>query len=141
MFLRHPQINRIKNTSTSDTLSAFISLRRGWVFGGGGCDRGGCSVVVVMVLTGVGVLWWWWLRRWQMRAEREREIEGGEIDQCVCCVCCVCEKGFCRSKKTKPSSPCRLQTFGLPLLLQMPVDVVRRLQTFSRRKNKQHLSC
>ncbi|KAK1432177.1 hypothetical protein QVD17_09069 [Tagetes erecta] len=30
--------------------------------------------------------------------------------------------------------------FGPPLLLQMSADVVRRLQTFSCRKNKQHLS-
>ncbi|KAK1415056.1 hypothetical protein QVD17_30826 [Tagetes erecta] len=32
-----------------------------------------------------------------------------------------------------------LQMFSPPLLLQMSADVVRRLQTFSCRKNKQHL--
>ncbi|KAK1421417.1 hypothetical protein QVD17_23733 [Tagetes erecta] len=43
-------------------------------------------------------------------------------------------------KKNKQSSSCRLQMFGPPLLLQMSADVVCRLQTFSCRKNKQHLS-
>ncbi|MFS7954065.1 hypothetical protein Hanom_Chr07g00625941 [Helianthus anomalus] len=46
---------------------------------------------------------------------------------------------FCRSKN-KQSSPCRLQRFGPALLLQMFADVVRRLETFYLRKNKQHLS-
>ncbi|KAJ0918527.1 hypothetical protein HanRHA438_Chr05g0218961 [Helianthus annuus] len=32
--------------------------------------------------------------------------------------------------KNKQSSPCTLQRFGPPLLLQMSADVVRRLQTF-----------
>ncbi|MFS7990256.1 hypothetical protein Hanom_Chr11g01056601 [Helianthus anomalus] len=32
--------------------------------------------------------------------------------------------------KNKQSSPCRLQRFGPPLLLQMSADVVRRLQKF-----------
>ncbi|KAJ0872853.1 hypothetical protein HanRHA438_Chr11g0528461 [Helianthus annuus] len=41
--------------------------------------------------------------------------------------------------KNKHSSPCRLQMFGSPLLLQMSADVVRRLQTFYLWKNKQHL--
>ncbi|KAJ0480189.1 hypothetical protein HanIR_Chr13g0628691 [Helianthus annuus] len=40
----------------------------------------------------------------------------------------------------KQSSSCRLQRFGPPLLLQMSADVVRRLQIFYLRKNKQHLN-
>ncbi|KAK1421911.1 hypothetical protein QVD17_24636 [Tagetes erecta] len=40
----------------------------------------------------------------------------------------------------KQSSSCRLQMFGPPFLLQMSADVICRLQTFSYRKNKQHLS-
>ncbi|KAL4557739.1 hypothetical protein LXL04_035927 [Taraxacum kok-saghyz] len=40
----------------------------------------------------------------------------------------------------KQSSSCRLQTFGPPLLLQRLADVVRRLQMFWLRKNKQHLN-
>ncbi|MFS7976564.1 hypothetical protein Hanom_Chr10g00893941 [Helianthus anomalus] len=63
--------------------------------------------------------------------------------------CCVCYGLIilfiflfilvCRSKN-KQSSPCRLQRFGPALLLQMFADVVRRLQTFYLRKNKQHLN-
>ncbi|KAL4555702.1 hypothetical protein LXL04_038330 [Taraxacum kok-saghyz] len=42
--------------------------------------------------------------------------------------------------KNKQCSSYRLQTFGPPLLLQRVADVVRRLQMFWLRKNKQHLS-
>ncbi|KAJ0441949.1 hypothetical protein HanIR_Chr16g0803641 [Helianthus annuus] len=70
-----------------------------------------------------------------MKAERDRE----ECSLCLLCVCCERSREEVFVEVNKRSSPCRLQTFGPPLLLQMPADVVRRLQTFSRRKNKQHL--
>ncbi|KAL4562084.1 hypothetical protein LXL04_034276 [Taraxacum kok-saghyz] len=37
--------------------------------------------------------------------------------------------------KNKQSSFCRLQTFGLPLLLQIVADMVRRLQMFCLENN------
>ncbi|KAL4569784.1 hypothetical protein LXL04_025427 [Taraxacum kok-saghyz] len=49
------------------------------------------------------------------------------------------EHSSLQTLKNKQSSSCRLQTFGPPLLLQRFADVVRRLQMFWFRKNKQHL--
>ncbi|KAJ0523185.1 hypothetical protein HanRHA438_Chr10g0468311 [Helianthus annuus] len=70
-------------------------------------DSGGCDS---------GSLWWWWMvvvgGGW-LKVKRERRV------WCSVCVVCVFRRGFVvEEKKNKPSSPCRLQTFGPPLLLQ-----------------------